>query len=94
MDKNKIVFSIFATIFFANFSFGMDDLPLPDIPDMPDGLEESEDGEYNNNYNEYKYLLEDWRDLLNNAELAPMDAAQTGRFNSNQGAQRRINFNP
>lgn len=86
MDKNKIVFSIFATIFFANFSFGMDDLP--------DGLEESEDGEYNNNYNEYKYLLEDWRDLLNNAELAPMDAAQTGRFNSNQGAQRRINFNP
>jgi hypothetical protein len=30
MNKIKIIVSIFAAIFFANFSFGMDDLPKPD----------------------------------------------------------------
>ena len=86
MNKNKIIFSIFAAIFFANFSFGMD------------GLANEFNGMALNEYEldeitaAYQAELRDAYDGVS-TPLPEMNEEQTVRYNGNQGARRRLNFN-
>lgn len=85
MNKNKIIYSIFSTIFFANFSFAMDNLV--------NGFNNMQINEidFNEIRKAYEAELADAYDIVYQ-ELPEMNQEQRERYNANQGARRRLNF--
>ena len=94
MIKNKIIFSIFSAISFANFSFGMDDL-ANEFNGM--ALNEYEN-EYEMDETTATYqaeLIDAYVGIaqLEAAGLPVMTPEQEQRFNNANTVKRRLNFN-